>query len=1147
MATAQQSIRRFPSQRGAPGVAILEKPGLQAFSDPRYGTTAMYGWLKRGPMGAAIPLTSKTQYSKIFGDPKDPNWHLFKDSSHLMPDAIDGFYSNGGGSGQLWITRLDLDGTARKAEVIIRNRQGDPALKILAANEGAWGGNKNETPENPVIFATPRTFTLIAPGVLANEFAGGIAQFTNSYKQYNIVANTKANNSGEVVFTVSPQFNLLVDGISGPTTIGGYASYDRRTALSGTVSYSLLKDITGICSVAGAVVTGTGTVFVSELQVGDQLYYGGELRVVTSITSDTTLTINSPYTNDNQIGVTLQVNNKGVTGLGTAFDTELAVGDVVYASIAGELVARTVASISSATAMELTSGFEASLLGSTLEKDNYIVTGYNPYLSLSGTVSYSAQVGLTGTVDLDGTTTILGTGTAFNAELNVGDTLYYGAESRTVAAIVSATEITLSSAFTPIITGATINKASLTVTGVGTAFASELSPGETIYVSIGGSLEGKIIGSIASNTSLTLATGFTQDVTGVSAYASNPVSGTPTTFLSDLQVGQYIIDPNRAGSTVLVASVLNDYEFVVSKPFAYGFANAQLTKQNQKGKVQIIPTGTEGLSVEVGQGTKYPATHFSLKINFNGSRVLDIPDASLDPNDPLFVEQVVDEANVAYRTGSVNYHSYVTAEVLWFGSYTTNEETDVRPANGSDVVLATEDNILYTVANFDYASAIGNSLFPSPYELPRSFLRILDAKAPLTLEGDVNSLGTFVSGVGTTFKSELSVGDYIYDPNSKTARKVVGILTDTELNVDRPFPVNITPGTKIKRCGSIEVSQTYDLSALTSVGTHFLVSYPEYLTKGYDGNPAQLVPWYFTKFFDQDFNHLESATLGRNQGLIKILCPGISDVTVQRSAALYAESKAYEFRGEIPSFLQTAASAESFLNQELIRNDFMICAFPSYGYIASQFGAGSRFVSLSGDIVGGEAKLANAVGGYHFPYAGVKAQLPRILKLPFETTLAEEVILTEAGLQTVKTVSGVPTVWGARGTAQSALYDFNHIRRIQSNLIRIFVEAQTLLDVLFLPNQPNLAESIIMVLDNFARREYKKGVFTQYLSFTEAVTISNLDAGGGDDNSSIVAIINGQLNILFRYVPTGIVETLAIHLGPDVLVANFGQSLSTGN
>ena len=134
--------------------------------------------------------------------------------------------------------------------------------------------------------------------------------------------------------------------------------------------------------------------------------------------------------------------------------------------------------------------------------------------------------------------------------------------------------------------------------------------------------------------------------------------------------------------------------------------------------------------------------------------------------------------------------------------------------------------------------------------------------------------------------------------------------------------------------------------------------------------------------------------------------------------------------------------------------------------------------------------------------------------------------------------------------ARSPIYDFLHIRRIQSNFVRIFLEARTLLEMLFQPNQPDVAEQLVMIMQNFARREYKKGVFTQYLNFEQAVqvqpSVTNQDVVTDVNTAdAIVEIINGKLRVYFRYVPTGILETVSIDSGPDILVAQYGNTVSS--
>ncbi len=1003
MPPVQQAIRRYGPPPGAPGIEVIERMGKTQMADARYGTTAFYGTVPRGPEDVAVPINSSRQFHEIFGDPKDPNYVLDPTGAQQLADALIGFFATSGGAGQAWVTRIGLGG--RAASIIIKNRLGGNALRVTAANSGRWGGIANEVPWTPIVAATARTMTIVAPGTKANEFIGAEAEVTSvTGKRYRIISNTEADpTTGEAVFVVSAQYNLISDTVSGPTAIVGTAAYSRYPDIRGTITFPLFANLTGTANVNGMVVTGTGTLFNQELKVGGTLYYGGEARVIESITSDTTLTIRERFSIDGA-GVTLQRDNLVVTGTATFFTPDLKPGIQLYATINGERQGRTIRSIESATSLTLESGFTAAVTGVIASIDGLIVTG---------------------------------TGTAFN---------------------------------------------------------------------------------------------------------------------TDVQPGQFIVDPNRQGFSIRVVQVTSATELVVEQPFSRNFSAARITKQNQRVRVFLTPSSLlEGLTVEIGQGTRFPATHFSFTVNFNGSRVINIPDASLDPTDSLFIEPLVNESNVAHRLASRIYPKWVSVENLWTSAYTTGEGSDVRPCNGAGQVLFVTANRVYTVAPLDYVRAVGQEIYPSPYKQPRGYFRIIAASESRELDGTVSSTGTMVTGTATNFRSSLKIGDYLYDPGTKTVRRIRTILSDTSLMLDTVFPKDMPALTKATRSGFLEVSQGYDLTRVTEIGTTFLVVYPSQLTKGYNGDVANILPYQYTKFFDIDRNHLENAVWGKNVGLVRVAIPNYPDPTVQRAAAAYCEAKAFEFRGEIPRNYLTASEAEYYINSVVGRGDFQVYAFPSYGYISNPLGAGDRLITLSGDIMGGESKFAVRHEGYHVPFSGVHATMPRILRLPVDVMPPDEAILNLAGIQTMKMYYGNAVPWSVRSPAISTVRDFTHIGRIQNHYVRLFLEARTLMEILFLPNQPLLAQQVILTLNNFARREYKKGVFSNHLSFAQAVEIENLDEGGeqavvSDESGrdAIVAIVNGKLHIYFNFIPTGVLEQFSIYCSPDILVAQYGNTLAQG-
>jgi hypothetical protein len=999
--TIQTAIRRFGPPPGAAGIEVVERPGGYAIAGSRKGTSAIYGVLRRGPQGVAIPINGFKQYLEIFGDPASETWHLFTDSAFLTPDVINAYFRVGGGAGQLWVTRIEGDGKSRPSELIAKNKLGANALRIRAANGGRWGGKASKIAVTPVIAATARTFTLVAPGVLANEFVGADAEFTSATgKKYRIVANTAALETGETIFTVAAQYNLVGDGVAGPVALAGTATYTRYKSLAGTISYDLTQPLTGTVNLTGTVATGTGTDFMTELAVGRNIYYNNEARVVTSITSDTTLTIDAPFTAEGT-GLTVDCDNLEVVGTTTAFTTETAVGDTLYQIINGVRVGRKIAAIASATSLTLASGFPIALTGVTGQVDSYTVTG---------------------------------TGTAFNTEV---------------------------------------------------------------------------------------------------------------------QAGQYIVDPNRAGRSIKVASVTSATSLKVAQQFSGDFTAAQLTKQNQLAEVTLVNAPGEGLAVEFGQGTRFPATHFSMKVYFNSSLVLNITDASLDATDPLFVEDVVnnDPANLAYRTGNANHQKSIVVESLWTSAYTTGMSDDVRPCNGSGKILLVEGSTAYVSGDYDLTASIGQLFYPNPYALPRSYYRVQAASSPVALQGTISSSGGLVTGTSTNFLTAIAPGDAIYIPATGQARKVRSILSDTSLMLESAFLSNLSALTKASKAGTIQVERGYDLTTACVPGDRYLVSFLEQLKGGYDGDLGALIPYHFVRYADIDRNHLEAATFGKNLGLIRIACPD-GGLAADKAWAAYATAKAFEYRFAIPMSFGTASSAEAYVNQVLGRGDFISGSFPSYGYIANPFGPGDRLVPLTGHIMGGQSRQAEAVDGWFSPFAGVNAILTGVTKLPVDLLPNEEALLNLAGIQPIKYVNGNPVVFGARIPAISSTYDFLHIRQMISDYIRIFLEARPLLEILFLPNQPNVAERALLAVENFFRREYLKGALNQNLSFNEAVEIK-IDRGDNGNAKAlqdrIVAGINGELDTYISVVPAGVVEKFRVNLSASILVTSYGSVLTNSN
>lgn len=119
-----------------------------------------------------------------------------------------------------------------------------------------------------------------------------------------------------------------------------------------------------------------------------------------------------------------------VTGTGTSFTTQIQVGTTITAA-SGQT--RTVTAIASNTSLTVDIPFSPNLSGASF--------------------TYAAWSG-TGTLTTSGTTTVTGSGTSFTTQLQVRSTITAAGQTRKVTAIASNTSLTVDTAFSPNLSGA---------------------------------------------------------------------------------------------------------------------------------------------------------------------------------------------------------------------------------------------------------------------------------------------------------------------------------------------------------------------------------------------------------------------------------------------------------------------------------------------------------------------------------------------------------------------------------------------------------------------------------------------------------------------------------------------------------------------
>lgn len=262
---------------------------------------------------------------------------------------------------------------------------------------------------------------------------------------------------------------------------------------------------------------------------------------------------------------------------------------------------------------------------------------------------------------------------------------------------------------------------------------------------------------------------------------------------------------------------------------------------------------------------------------------------------------------------------------------------------------------------------------------------------------------------------------------------------------------------------------------------------------------------------------------GRNVGLIKIACPGVTSTAVQKAGAAYASFINGQYRIEVPTSVTTEASAKSYVNGTLGRNDYTVGAFPSYAYVTNPLGGGMVLQSLSGAIMGREAKIAADFQGYHKAAAGIDVTLPHVIKDVYGGRALDEELLNPVGLQVLKWNKGNYIVWGDRTLSSDPGWRWKHQRESMSHYERTLEENFDW--IIFAINDPGTQVLAIASLRAYFLPEWQKRAL-RGATFDDAVTIK-ID---GENNTNLTRA-NGDLNadISLRLADT--VERFIISIG----------------
>lgn len=158
--------------------------------------------------------------------------------------------------------------------------------------------------------------------------------------------------------------------------------------LSLGVPFAIQRAATGRISSLGTTITGSGTAFISELRVGDQLQVGAQSRTITAITSATKLTVDNVFPANLPLGTGFarlrpgsgrMLSNGNLISVDDAtFNAEINVGDQIIAASQTRTVTGLAATIAAAFPTDLPAGTTFSITRSgrgTLTSQGPKVTG----------------------------------------------------------------------------------------------------------------------------------------------------------------------------------------------------------------------------------------------------------------------------------------------------------------------------------------------------------------------------------------------------------------------------------------------------------------------------------------------------------------------------------------------------------------------------------------------------------------------------------------------------------------------------------------------------------------------------------------------------------------------------------------------------
>ena len=537
----------------------------------------------------------------------------------------------------------------------------------------------------------------------ANSIANDPSLRTQTKVVTEVLSNTSLNVEGNFVITGQGRANsnTVYSALTGTVLINPAVTGTAvlNPAISGTVNVN--ERITGTVNVYTTnVVVGNATSFTTQVLVNDILTINNQVRRITSITNNQHLLVNAVFSNAGTDNVAF-LSNVVVLGSGTAFNTDIDIGDII--TVNSEI--REVTFVSAADRLEVNAAFTYPANTQLLYLRSNVVTGsgtnFNPQINVGDIITINNEPRRVTVVTNDTTlqvnanythhatgasiykqnNIILGAGTNFTGQLAANDIITVNNQTREVITVTDGTRVTVNAPFIYFGTGNSIHKLQNTIVQISgnvNAISDMIVAGDNLSFNIA------------------VANVYKAQTGTVQIFTQNgKVVGTATAFSTDLVVGDFVTVNNEIRQVVNIASgtVMN-----VNSAFEDAATGTTLYRRATVQNANVVSISSNNITLNIAVPANVSGLVYHVIPNYFIGQTL--PGTVNVLSSSVVVTGNTTSPNVTYFVGNVAVGMSITVnnETRVIASITNNDTLTVTSA----FTNAAQDKYLTTNQSYDY-------------------------------------------------------------------------------------------------------------------------------------------------------------------------------------------------------------------------------------------------------------------------------------------------------------------------------------------------------------------------------------------------------------------------------------------------------------